>query len=204
MVILIVFAFLAGVVTVLSPCVLPVLPAILAAGSGKGRYRYLGIISGFVISFVFFTLALTAIVQATGLSANFLRYLAIIILIAFGIVMIFPKLGDLFARSTSSISTLGENLQAQSRAISSGFVSGFLLGIALGLVWTPCAGPILAAITTLVATHAINREIILITLAYTFGAALPMLLIAYGETERLLRRVIYPSMQREFASLLAF
>lgn len=74
MILLLAFAFLAGVFTVLSPCILPILPAILSAGTAQGRLRPLGIIIGLVFSFTFFTLALTAIVQVTGVSPNVLRY----------------------------------------------------------------------------------------------------------------------------------
>lgn len=178
MLILLTFAFLAGIVTVLSPCILPVLPAILSSGTMKGRLRPLGIIIGLIISFTFFTLALTAIVHATGLSANFLRYLAIGVLIAFGLIMIFPALSDWFSRVTSSVA--GAGLEIQQKSSGSGFKGGLLFGFALGLLWTPCAGPILAAITTLVATQSINLNIILLTLAYSIGAAIPMFLIAYG------------------------
>ena len=180
MVILFVFAFLAGIVTVLSPCVLPVLPALLAGGSGKGVYRPLGIVIGVIISFTFFTLALASIVQATGLSANVLRYFAMIVIAGFGIILIFPRLGEYFAQSTSSIGQLGSEIQQKGSSIQSGFFGGFVLGFALGLIWTPCAGPILAAIITLVATHAISLSTILLTLAYSIGAAIPMFLIAYG------------------------
>lgn len=144
--ILLLFAFLAGIVTVLSPCVLPVLPALLSAGAGKGRLRPIGIISGLVFSFTFFTLALTAIVHLTGISPDFLRYIAIALIAGFGLVMIFPSLGDKFATATSGVADLGQSVQAKSKLFGSGFWSGFVLGIALGLVWTPCAGPIAASI----------------------------------------------------------
>lgn len=196
MALLLIFAFLAGVVTVLSPCIIPVLPAILSAGTGKGAYRPLGIVTGLVISFTFFTLALTAIVHATGISPNALRYTAIFIIAFFGVVMIFPSLSNWFSRSTSSISALGDRIQSQEQSISSGFGSGFILGLALGLVWTPCAGPILAAITTLVAIHAVNWSTVLLTLAYSIGAAIPMFLIAYGGN-RALRSSRYLSRHAE-------
>jgi cytochrome c biogenesis protein CcdA/thiol-disulfide isomerase/thioredoxin len=171
------FAFLAGIFTVLSPCILPILPAILSAGTLQGRLRPLGIIIGLICSFTFFTLSLTAIVHATGLSPNLLRYAAILLIFLFGLIMIFPRLSNWFAALTAPIATLGQHLQGKS---STGFIGGMIFGLALGLLWTPCAGPILAAITTLVATHAINLLTVLMTLSYSVGAGIPMFLIAYG------------------------
>jgi cytochrome c biogenesis protein CcdA/thiol-disulfide isomerase/thioredoxin len=174
------FTFLAGIATVLSPCVIPVLPALLSASGRKGRLHPLGVIIGLIISFTFFTLALTALVHSFGLSANFLRYLAIAILALFGLVMIFPALGDLFSRLTAPIASLGTKAQEQSQHVGTGLLSGLILGAALGLIWTPCAGPILAAITTLVATNAITFHVVFLTLLYSLGAAVPMFLIIYG------------------------
>lgn len=177
MTILILFAFLAGIATVLSPCVLPILPPLLAGSTAKGRFRPLGIILGIVVSFTFFTLALTFFVQAFGISPNILRYIAIGFLFFFGLVMVFPKLSDLFTKKTAVFADAGQKLQERG---GNGFIGGFIFGTALGLLWTPCAGPILAAITTLVATHSIDFSTVLLTLAYSFGAALPLSLIAFG------------------------
>lgn len=179
MLVLFVFAFLAGVFTILSPCILPILPAILSASTVQGKWRPLGIIVGLIVSFTFFTLFLTAIVQATGLSANALRYAAIILISIFGVIMIFPQLSNWFAKIFSPLANVGQTIQSKSGS-SGGFSGGFLFGIALGLLWTPCAGPILAAITTLVATQSINLTTVLITLTYSLGAGIPMFLIAYG------------------------
>jgi cytochrome c biogenesis protein CcdA/thiol-disulfide isomerase/thioredoxin len=180
MLVLTLFAFLAGVATVLSPCVLPVLPALLAAGAGNGRLRPLGVVCGVIASFTFFTLALAALVKLFGISPDFLRSIAIAVIAAFGIVLIFPSLGLFFAKSSGRIASLGAAIESKSRSVSSGFWSGAVLGSALGLVWTPCAGPILAAITTLVATSSVSWEALAITLAYSLGAALPMFVIIYG------------------------
>jgi cytochrome c biogenesis protein CcdA/thiol-disulfide isomerase/thioredoxin len=171
------FAFLAGIFTVLSPCILPILPAILSAGTAQGKLRPLGIIIGLICSFTFFTLALTAIVHVTGLSPNLLRYAAILLIFLFGLIMVFPRLSNWFAMITAPVATLGQHLQGKS---STGFIGGMIFGLALGLLWTPCAGPILAAITTLVATHAINLLTVLMTISYSVGAGIPMFLIAYG------------------------
>ncbi len=146
MIILVFFAFLAGIVTVLSPCILPILPILLSVGVGQGRYRPHGIVLGLVISFSFFTLTLTALVHATGVSPDILRYSAIVLIIFFGLMMLFPALGERLEGVMSAFTRIGSRVQDQAGYAGTGFVSGFIMGIALGLLWTPCAGPILAAI----------------------------------------------------------
>ena len=155
MIILLLFAFLAGIITVVSPCILPVLPLLLAASDG-GHRRPWGIVIGLVCSFTFFTLALSALVQATGISPNSLRYIAIGLIIFFGFTMVFPTFGEWIESFMSRVTRLGSVVQNESEKVSSGFWGGFVLGFALGLLWSPCAGPILATITTLVATKAIT------------------------------------------------
>ena len=96
MAILLAFAFISGVITILSPCILPVLPIVLAGGSTGGKARPFGVISGFVVSFSFFTLALSAIVQALGVPADAMRYIAIGLIVLFGVVMLVPRLREGF------------------------------------------------------------------------------------------------------------
>lgn len=173
---LLLFAFVAGIFTILSPCILPILPTLLTAGTSKDKFRPLGIVIGLVVGFTFFTLSITAVVQALNLSANTLRYIAIITIFLFGLVMLVPVLSDLFAKITAVFGSLGISIPGKRK----GLAGGMLLGIALGLVWTPCAGPILAAIVTLAATQAITLSALFLTLAYSIGAAIPMFFIAYG------------------------
>ncbi|MDP1880692.1 MAG: cytochrome c biogenesis protein DipZ [Parachlamydiaceae bacterium] len=181
MVILFLFAMLAGIATVISPCILPILPAILSASATGGRQRPLGVIFGLLTSFVFFTLTLTTLVQTLGISANYLRYFAIFIIALFGLILLIPSWSDRFASMTNFLGQWGEKINTNLRQKKqSGFFSGIIIGIALGLVWTPCAGPILAAITTLVATQQITYQTILLTIAYSIGAGIPLILIAYG------------------------
>ncbi len=179
MLLLLLFAIIAGIVTTLSPCILPVLPLLLAAGAGQGKYRPYAIIIGLIASFSFFTLFLTSIIHLTGLSPNILRYIAIALFILFGLIMLFPSLELAFTKLVSPLVNLGSRAE-QTTASDTGIFSGLIFGAALGLVWAPCAGPILAAITTLAATGAVTAQAILLTLAYSVGTALPMFFIMYG------------------------
>lgn len=180
MIILLAFAFLAGFVTIFSPCILSIAPILFTAGSNGNHKKPLGIVTGLIISFSFFTLTLSTIVQATGISPDVFRYVAVAVIIFFGLTMIVPSLEHAFTRLTQWIARAGNFVQEHSIAGHTHFISGFVLGIALGLLWTPCAGPILATITTLAAAGHTTFSTILITLAYTTGAAIPMLLFCFG------------------------
>ncbi len=180
MLVLVGFAFLSGIITILSPCILPILPVVLSGGVSGGKARPWGIITGFVISFSFFTLALSLIVGSLGISTEVLRIVAIVILIAFGIVMLVPAFKRAFqafatrltSRNTSPTMTIGKQ--------ASGFPSGLVLGLSLGLVWTPCVGPIMASVITLALTSSSNFGSVIITLAYSIGTAIPMLAVMLG------------------------
>lgn len=175
MFVLIVFAFLAGIVTILSPCILPILPIILSGTVTQGRLRPWGIIIGFIFSFTFFTLSLSVLVKATGVSADVVRLFAIIVVIGFGVVLLFPKLQQWVEVFFSKIPGLLPKQKERS-----GFLGGILLGLSLGLLWTPCVGPILASVIALALTGTVNQAALWITLSYATGTAIPMLVITYG------------------------
>jgi cytochrome c biogenesis protein CcdA/thiol-disulfide isomerase/thioredoxin len=172
--ILILFAFLAGIVTVLSPCILPVLPIVLSGSVGAGKRRPLGIVAGFIVSFTFFTLFLTALVSRLGISAEGLRFFSIVVITLFGLSLLLPRLQVLLEKLFSKLSQFTPNQQQD------GYYGGFLLGISLGLLWTPCVGPILASVISLALIGSVNSQAFLITLAYALGTGLPMLAITYG------------------------
>ena len=175
MLVLIAIGLLAGVVTAVSPCVLPVLP-ILLAGGASGR-KPLRIIAGLIASFSFFTLFATWILDRLELPGDLLRNLAIAFLFVTASVLLVPRAGLLLERALAPFSRL--------RAANAG--GGYLLGISLGLVFVPCAGPFLGAISTAAARHHFGLRAIVATLAYAVGAAIPMLVIAFGGREAALR-----------------
>jgi cytochrome c biogenesis protein CcdA/thiol-disulfide isomerase/thioredoxin len=161
-------AFVAGVVTALSPCVLPVLPIVLAGGAAGGPRRPFAIVAGLVVSFTVFTLTATALLTALGLPDDLLRNLAIAVVIVVGLSLVWPRLGDV----------LGRPFYALSRRRPGDASGGFVLGLSLGLLFTPCAGPVIAAVATVAATKSLTVEAFLITLAYGLGAAIVLLGVA--------------------------
>ncbi|MGH7359647.1 MAG: cytochrome c biogenesis CcdA family protein, partial [Candidatus Rokuibacteriota bacterium] len=135
-------AFVAGTVTAVSPCILPVLPIVLAGGATGGPRRPFAIVAGLVTSFTVFTLTATALLSALGLPDDLLRNLAIAVVVLVGLSLLSPRLGDL----------LGRPFYALARRPPGGTRGGFVLGISLGLLFTPCAGPVIAAVATVAAT----------------------------------------------------
>ena len=186
MILLIAFAFFAGVVTVLSPCILPILPIILSSSIGgkeMGKSRPLGVVTGFALSFTFFTLFLSTIVRVAGVSAETLRFLSILVLAGFGFSLLIPKFQEIIEQLFSGLTKLSPSSQNKT-----GFGGGLIIGLSIGLLWTPCVGPILASVISLAITGTVTFEALLITLAYSLGTSIPMFLIIIGG-QNTLRRV---------------
>jgi len=174
MLLLIAFAFIAGIVTILSPCILPILPIILSGSVTGGKQKPLGIVTGFITSFTFFTLFLSTLVRVLGISADALRVFSIVLIFFFGLSLLIPQVQAFIERIFSSISSKLSPKQSKE-----GFFSGVVVGLSLGLLWTPCVGPILASVISLALTGSVTSTAFFITLAYSLGTALPMLLITY-------------------------
>jgi cytochrome c biogenesis protein CcdA/thiol-disulfide isomerase/thioredoxin len=168
MLLLLAIGFVAGVVTALSPCVLPVLPIVLAGGA-TGR-RPLAIVAGIVLSFTVFTLFAAWLLDLLGLPDDLLRNLAIALLFLVALSLLVPQVAEWLARP----------LQFLTRRSGGDKGGGFLLGASLGLVFVPCAGPVLAAVTVIAARRDVGLDSLLLTLAYAVGAAVPMLAIAFA------------------------
>jgi cytochrome c biogenesis protein CcdA/thiol-disulfide isomerase/thioredoxin len=168
---LVIFAFVAGAGTALSPCVLPVLPAVLSASAAGGRRRPLGVVIGLAVTFTVTIAGLGAVVDGVGLGDNALRTIAAVVLLVFGLVLIVPRLGALVEAPLSRLARFGP------RSRGDGFRSGLAVGAALGFAYAPCAGPILAAVITV---GAAAGRTVPIAIAYSLGTACVLLLLALG------------------------
>jgi cytochrome c biogenesis protein CcdA/thiol-disulfide isomerase/thioredoxin len=164
-------AFLAGVITAISPCVLPVLPILLAgSATSTDRRRPFAIVVGLVVSFTTFTLVGAALLSALGLPEDVLRNLAIAALLVLAASLLSQRVAWLLERPFLFLTRRRVGQDS----------NGFVVGLSIGLVFVPCAGPVLAAVTALAASGEITFRIVLVTGAYAVGAAVPMLVIAIG------------------------
>jgi cytochrome c biogenesis protein CcdA/thiol-disulfide isomerase/thioredoxin len=194
MALLVLFGFIAGAATALSPCVLPVLPIALSAGATGGRRRPLGIVAGLALSFTFATVALVYVIAALGLPDDLLRKLAIVVLIAFGLTLMAPPLA---ARVEAWISRLAAR-GGGPKTGGDGFWSGTLIGLSLGLVYAPCAGPILAGVITVSASQSFDTGRLAVALSYGLGSAVVLYFLMLGG-----RRAIAPLARRGTAFQIA-
>ncbi len=188
MALLILFGFVAGAATALSPCVLPVLPIALSAGATGGRRRPLGIVAGLAVSFTFATVALVYVISALGLPDDLLRKLAIFVLIGFGVTLMIPPLA---ARLEAYMSRFAGMAGGPRTGGGDGFWSGVAVGGSLGLVYAPCAGPILAGVITVSASQSFSTGRLAVALSYGIGSAVVLYFLMLGG-----RRVIAPLARR--------
>ncbi len=175
MLLLMLFALVAGAGTAITPCVLPVLPALLSASGVGGRRRPLGIVLGLAVTFTVAIVALAQLVHGVGLGKGTARNLAIVVLICFGVVLLVPGLAARVQAPLSRLARFGP------RRRGSGFWSGLVVGGALGFVCAPCAGPILAAVISVSASMmGPSAQVVVIAFAYSIGLAAMMLLYGFG------------------------
>lgn len=169
-------AFVEGLGLVLSPCILPVLPFILAASATGSRARPFWVIAGFVVSFAGFTLVSRKILALTGVQQDTIQYAAFALLLLFGLTMTIPFLETRFAALTSGLANRAENFSSGKR--SEGPWGGLLIGALIGVIWTPCAGPLLAAALLQVIQSQTDLDAAVTIFAFSLGAAVPMLIIS--------------------------
>ncbi|HEX3452870.1 MAG TPA: cytochrome c biogenesis CcdA family protein, partial [Solirubrobacteraceae bacterium] len=196
MIVLIGFAILAGAGTALSPCVLPVLPALLSASGVGGRRRPLGIVLGLSITFTITIVGLASVVDGVGLGSDPLRDVAIVVLLVFGLVLLLPQVAARLEAPLSRLARFGP------RSRGDGFASGLFVGAALGFVYTPCAGPILAAV---ISVSAASGRTVAVAVAYALGSAATLLALSLGGRrlfERVRRAGRGPALQRALGVVL--
>jgi cytochrome c biogenesis protein CcdA/thiol-disulfide isomerase/thioredoxin len=176
MALLLIFGFVAGAATAVSPCVVPVLPIALSAAATGGQRKPLGVVAGLVASFTFTLFALVYVISALGLPNELLRTIAIVVLFGFGVVLLIPSLA---ARVEGFGSRFAGRVGVKTGG-GDGFWPGFGMGLSLGVLYAPCAGPILAGVLTFSASQSFNGGRLAVVLAYALGSAIVLYGIMLG------------------------
>jgi cytochrome c biogenesis protein CcdA len=185
--------YLAGALSTLSPCVLPLLPILIASATAQHRFGPLALAVGLTLSFASVGLCIATLGASIGLDAGVLRQGAAVLLIGFGVLLLSLRAQARFAQAAGGFGAAGDGLLA--RLTGSGWRGQFAVGLVLGLVWSPCVGPTLGAASTLAAQGRQLPQIALLMLLFGLGAGTP--LVALGGLSR-------EAMQRVRGRLLTF
>lgn len=178
-------AFLAGVLSVLSPCVLPLLPIVLGTAASEHKLGPIALAAGLALSFVTIGLFIATVGFAIGLDADVFRAISAMLLIAIGLVLLVPKLQAQFALVASPVGNwVDERLGGFG---TGGFGGQFALGLMLGGVWSPCVGPTLGAASILAAKGENLGQVALTMFVFGLGAALPLMLLGFLSREAMMR-----------------
>ena len=179
-----VLAFIEGFALIISPCILPVLPIILSVGVEGGQKRPYGIILGFITAFWAFTLLSRKLVLLLGIDTEIIRQLSFYFLLLFGLVLLSEFLSEKFSLFAQKLADWGLSLTSPAGnrpdENKEGFFSGFIVGIFIGLVWSPCVGPIVAAVLVQSIRQTTDFNSALLLGAFSIGVGVPMLLITLG------------------------
>jgi cytochrome c-type biogenesis protein len=178
-------AFLAGILSTLSPCVLPLLPIVLGSALTEHRAGPLALASGLALSFVIIGLVVATIGFTIGLDAGVFRMVAGVLLIAIGAVLLMPRLQAQFALAAGPVGNFAE--QRFGGFSTAGLGGQFAVGLLLGAVWSPCVGPTLGAASVLASQGKDLGAVAVTMLAFGIGAAVPLVLLGLVSREAMLR-----------------
>ncbi|HKD25674.1 MAG TPA: cytochrome c biogenesis CcdA family protein [Xanthobacteraceae bacterium] len=179
-----VLAFAAGMLTVLSPCVLPILPIVLGAAASERRWGPVALAMGLSISFVTIGLFVATIGFAVGLDADVFRYVAAVLMVAIGLVLTLPGLQAQLAVASGPVANWTD---ARLSGVRGGTSGQFWVGVLLGAVWSPCVGPTLGAASLLAAQGRDLGQVGITMFAFGLGAALPLLALGLLSREAMVR-----------------
>lgn len=174
-------AYMAGLVTLFNPCVLPILPVVLGAAFSQNRYGAVALTAGIVTSFTSFGFVVVAFGYSIGLSEVVMRNAAAALLIAAGLVLLVPVAQGAFTAATARLGNNGNRLLSRLRG--DGVSGQFLIGLLLGVVWAPCVGPTLGAAIALASRGENLLQAYGSFLLFGAGVASAMLLFAYGSRQ---------------------
>jgi cytochrome c-type biogenesis protein len=177
--------YLAGALSTLSPCVLPLLPILIATALTQHRLGPLALAAGLTLSFTAVGLFIATVGASIGLDTQALRNVAAVLLLAFGVVLLVPALQQRFAEATAGVASSGDSLL--SRISGTGWHGQFAVGLVLGLVWSPCVGPTLGAASTLASQGRHLGQIALLMLVFGLGAGTPLVVVGSLSREALQR-----------------
>ena len=178
-------ALLAGALSVLSPCVLPLLPIVLGTAASAHRLGPLALAIGLALSFTVIGLFVATVGFAMGLDTGVFRTISAILLIGVGLVLLVPKLQEQFALAAAPVSNWAGSYT--DNYTPGGLAGQFGLGLLLGAVWSPCVGPTLGAASVLAAKGEDLGQGALTMLAFGIGAALPLMLLGFVSREAMMR-----------------
>jgi len=178
-------AFLAGVLSILSPCVLPLLPIVLGTAQSEHRLGPVALAAGLALSFTVIGLLVATIGFAIGLDTNVFRAISAVLLIGVGTVLLVPRLQEQFAVAAGPVGSWVDDRFGGFSATS--LWGQFGLGLLLGAVWAPCVGPTLGAASLLAAKSENLGQVALTMLAFGIGAALPLMVLGFVSREAMLR-----------------
>lgn len=176
---------LAGALSTLSPCVLPLIPLLIASAVNAHRWGALALGVGLALSFAAIGIFLATLGASLGLDPDTFRFVGALVLAGFGLILLVPALQTAFARATGSWSDSGT--QWLNRITVDGVTGQFLVGLLLGVIWSPCVGPTLGAATTLASQGRDLAQISLLMLLFGLGAAAPLVVLGSISRTTLLR-----------------
>ena len=178
-------SFLAGVLSVLSPCVLPLVPILVGTALNTHRYGPYALALGLAVSFTAVGVFIATLGASIGVDQEVFRNIAAALLITFGIVLLSSVLQEKFAGITAGIGGSGNNLLSK---VSTDSLSGqFLLGLLLGVVWSPCVGPVLGATITLASQGTNLGHVTFVMALFGLGAGLPLILLGLLSRQAMMR-----------------